>query len=76
MVHIGHCIFDKLHEQGKTTVWLAQQIGCHRTNVYKLYDKMSIDTSVLFRISRALDFNFFNLYTEDLLSDVQEENAV
>lgn len=66
MIHIGHCIFQKLQEKGKTTVWLSQQIGCHRTNVYKLYDKMSIDTNILMRISKILGYDFFSLYSNEL----------
>ena len=33
----------------------------------KLYDKKSIDTDVLFRISAILDFDFFSLYSEHML---------
>jgi len=32
-----------------------------------LYDKKSIDTDVLFRISAILDFDFFSLYSEHML---------
>lgn len=66
MVHIGQCIRLKVEEQGKTTVWLARELGCHRTNIYHIYDKMTIDTGVLFRISKILDFDFFSLYSEDI----------
>lgn len=66
MVHIGQCIRLKVEEQGKTTVWLARELGCHRTNIYNIYDKMTIDTGVLFRISKILDFDFFSLYSEDM----------
>ena len=63
-MHIGHCIKQRLSEQGKTTVWLAQQLGCHRTNLYNIYEKSTIDTGVLMRISRILNYNFFQLYSE------------
>ena len=33
---IGEIIKEELNKQGKTTVWLAEQLGCHRTNIYKL----------------------------------------
>ncbi len=63
-MHIGCCIKEQLSKQGKTTVWLAQQLGCHRTNLYKIYEKSTIDTGVLMRISRILDYNFFSLYSD------------
>lgn len=66
MIHIGEEIRKQVEEQGKTSVWLARELGCHRTNLYKIYDKASIDTSVLLRISRILHFDFFNLFSEDL----------
>ena len=66
MVHIGQCIRLKVEEQGKTTVWLARELGCHRTNIYNIYEKMTIDTGVLFSISKILDFDFFSLYSEDI----------
>jgi len=49
-MHIGKLIKEKVKEKNKTSVWLAQQMSYSRTNIYKLYDKKSIDTDVLFRI--------------------------
>ena len=66
MIHIGQCIRQQVKEQGKTSVWLARELGCHRTNLYKIYDKRSIDTSVLLRISRILNYDFFSLYSAEL----------
>ena len=66
-MHIGKLIREKVKEKHKTSVWLAQQMSYSRTNIYKLYDKKSIDTDVLFRISAILDFDFFSLYSEHML---------
>ena len=68
-MHIGSCIKEQLLMQGKTTVWLAEQLGCHRTNLYNIYEKSTIDTGVLMRISRILNYNFFELYSEVFRSD-------
>lgn len=35
---IGELIKRELKKQGKTSVWLAGELGCHRTNVYKMID--------------------------------------
>ena len=34
-VVIGKLIKEELQRQGKTSVWLANELGCHRTNIYK-----------------------------------------
>lgn len=66
MIHIGKEIRKQVEEQGKTSVWLARELGCHRTNLYKIYEKRTIDTGILLRLSRILHYNFFGLYSNDL----------
>ena len=66
MIHIGEAIRKQVEEQGRTSVWLARELGCHRTNLYKIYDKRSLDTSVLLRVSRILRYDFFQLYSQEL----------
>ena len=68
-MHIGKLIKQQMDEQGKSVVWLARQLSYSRTNVYKIYDKSSIDTDVLLRISILLQYDFFKLYSEDLIHD-------
>ena len=63
---IGELIKKELKSQGKTTVWLSQKLGCHRTNIYKVYGRSSIDTSMLFHICQLLNVDFFKLYSEAL----------
>ena len=64
-LHIGRCIKQHLDAMDMTTVWLAQQLGCHRTNLYKIYEKPTIDTGVLLRISKIMKYNFFKLYEQE-----------
>lgn len=65
-MHIGKLIKQRMDEQGKTVVWLARQLSYSRTNIYKIYDKASIDTDVLLRISSILEYDFFSLYSDSL----------
>ena len=58
-MHIGEAIRKELERQDKTVVWLAEQIPCHRTNVYRIFEKSSIDTQMLMRISDILKHDFF-----------------
>lgn len=64
-MHIGQILKEKLKEDGKSVVWLARELGCHRTNIYNLFDKYSIDTQLLERISIIMRHNFFDLYKEE-----------
>lgn len=58
-VHIGSLISDELRRQRRPAAWLAQEICCDRTNIYKILRKGSIDTELLCRISVALNHDFF-----------------
>lgn len=58
-VHIGSLIGNELRRQRRPAAWLAQEICCDRTNVYKILRKGSIDTELLCRISMALEHDFF-----------------
>lgn len=65
-INIGKIIEEELRSQNHTVVWLAEQLNCNRTNIYKIFQRQSIDTDLLLRISTALDRNFFAHYTEQL----------
>ena len=59
MIHIGQLIKTELEHQERTPTWLAKKINCDRTNIYRIFDRESIDTALLSRISTALNRNFF-----------------
>lgn len=65
-LHIGHLIQTQLKADRRSVGWLAREIGCTRNNVYKIFNKASLDTDLLLRISKALQFNFFRYYTEEV----------
>lgn len=72
-VFIGELIKRELKRQGKTSVWLAKELDCHRTNVYKIYGRDTIDTGMLLHISRILNYDFFKLYSEILTSSSERK---
>ena len=61
-IHIGKVIRKKLHDQGRSTVWLARQIPCSANRLYKVYRQPDINTGLLRRISVVLEYNFFDVY--------------
>lgn len=67
MVEIGKEIEIRLKQRSLPVSWLADEISCSRANVYKILKKKSIDTDLLVRISKAMDFDFFSIYSVSLL---------
>ena len=63
-IFIGEEIKKVVKERKVTVSWLARELGCHRTNIYRIFDSASVDTDILLRLSIILKFNFFNLYTD------------
>ena len=66
MIHIGSLIEQELRRQDRSVTWLAGELHCDRTNVYKVFKKKSIDTQLLENISVILLHNFFLDYAEEV----------
>lgn len=64
--HIGQKIRERLDEKEHSVVWLARQLACSRTNVYKIFKKAHIDTQMLTRISLILEYDFFAVLSSEL----------
>ena len=63
-LHIGHLIKTVFDESGMTVSEFARQIHLERTTVYSLFERPSIDSLQLARISVVLKHNF--------LSDIEQ----
>lgn len=57
-VHIGQMIKDELNRQGRTVNWLAKEIYCEKSNVYKMFRRKSLDLDQLLKICNVLNHNF------------------
>lgn len=75
MIHIGQLIEQQIHEQERSATWLAKKLYCDRTNVYSIFKRKSLDTELLLRISRILNFNFFDYYVNELYNNTSEEES-
>ena len=64
-IHIGQCIKEQLKKDHRSVGWLSREIGCTRNHVYKIFNKPSLDSDLLLRISLAMNFNFFQYYTAE-----------
>lgn len=75
MSHVGQMIKAELDRQPKarTATWLAEQLHCKRTNVYNIFNRPSVDTALLERISRILEHDFFLDLPINLNKEEQDE---
>jgi hypothetical protein len=79
MKPIGVLIKDELAAQERTVSWFARKLHTDRSNIYRLFQKNSVDTDLLSRISVVLNKNFFALlseyYTEKNDTQATDEEA-
>jgi len=63
-IHIGKEIKKQLLETGMSKSEFARRINKTSQNVYDIFDRKTIDTSLLVTISEVLEFDFFELYIQ------------
>lgn len=61
-VHIGKLISKKIKEIGMSKSELSRRINVTPQSTHYILAKNSIDTNLLLKISRALDYDFFQHY--------------
>lgn len=62
MIHIGKKIKEVVTAKEISVALFAKKINKSRTVVYNIFERESIDSLLLYKISEVLDFNFFALY--------------
>jgi len=73
-IHIGSIIKAKAAEKRVSETQLAKIIHCHISTVHYLYKKKSINTEQLWKISMALEYDFFTeVYGESLPDDITDK---
>lgn len=63
-IHIGNIIRSDLRKKGLTNAWLAERIGMTERTLQRLFNKPSIDTQLLLRISVILHTDFSVFYSQ------------
>lgn len=66
MEPIGTMIKEELERQERTVSWLARKLNCDRSNIYRLFQKHSVDTALLQRLSVILGRDFFQDLSNNL----------
>lgn len=65
-IHIGKEIKKRLDQLNMKSADLAKLINTSRQNMRTIYSRKSMDTEQLLIISKALDYNFFALFSDKL----------
>lgn len=73
MLHVGKLIKTKLKERAHTCVWLAEQMGCSRTNLYKIFNKKYVGSRDLEKLSLILNFNFFEVLSKEMSEELSRK---
>jgi hypothetical protein len=63
-IHIGQQIKLVLENKGISVTEFAKRIIKSRENIYSIFNRKSIDTALLIKISEVLEFDFFSLYSK------------
>ena len=75
-VHIGKIIKHLVKSKGISVTNFADKINYSRRNVYEIFDKETIDTGLLIKISKILDYNLFlNYITEAEIIVIKTKNT-
>lgn len=72
-LHIGKKIKEELYQQGISVSVFAKKINRSRNVVYDIFERESIDTDLLQKISTILKFNFFDLYNNTKKANIAAE---
>jgi len=73
-IHIGEEIQQQLIVQERSVPWLAKKIGCDPSNLYKQLKCPHLHSQLLYRISVALNVDFFTHYSERLSDEIHGKN--
>jgi hypothetical protein len=66
---VGRLIKERMESDGHSVAWLAKRMYCDRSNIYKIFQKQSLDTETLFLVSRVMKVDFFAYYSNNLQAD-------
>jgi hypothetical protein len=72
-IHIGKKIKEVLTQSKFTATEFAVQINKTRTVVYDIFKRSTIDTGLLQKISKVLNYDFFADYSQETFSTINDE---
>ena len=71
-IHIGEKIKQRAKELRIGSTELGKLINTSKQNIYGIFKRKSIDSEILRKLSKALDFDFFQYYNVETTSMASE----
>lgn len=62
-IHIGKLIQKRFKASGYSVAEFAAMLHCDRTNIYRIFNRSSIDCELLNSISKVLHYDFLKEYS-------------
>jgi len=75
MKPIGELIKQEFLKTERSVTWFARKLACDRTNIYRIFEKRSIDTEQLSRICVILNHNFFAEMAKNIDEKISVKNT-
>lgn len=66
-INIGNLIQQHVKEQEIKSSRICNFLKCEEEEIAKMYEKKSLDTEILLKWSKLLEYDFFRLYTQHLI---------
>lgn len=66
-IHVGKLIKELVAERGISLSRICNFIACTEQELLEMYKKQSLDTEVLLKWSKLLEYDFFRLYSQHLI---------
>jgi len=74
MIHIGKIIKRVVKERSMSITEFGKRIGTHRRNVYDIFERESVDTALLQKISKILEHDFFSYFKQSHSKEIHSIN--
>ena len=66
-IHIGYFINQRVTENGIEISRICNFLKCTKKEISKMYESKSLDTELLLRWSKLLEYDFFRVYSQHLI---------
>lgn len=66
-IHVGQLIRLRVEEKEIETRRICNFLKCNEDDINKMYESKDLETNILLRWSKLLEYDFFRIYTQHLI---------
>ncbi len=63
-INAGQLVREVFKSTGLTVTELGKRVGTTRQNIYRIFDRKSIDSALLFRLGKAMSYDFYKHFSD------------